>query len=268
MAMLITWQTGSREYDDMDQTEAAFPQWEKALKASLTDSLYSLISKRRKAFNDDDRVSDDLVGAAFSLAEPVKRRTLSGDPVAVQGAGRKPQKGRGLSRAQISGGLPAHGSASLVIVGGDKSPSVVFDIGATGAAPRPPMPGLLSARPHCIAAPSTRAPSKRSRDERGVARRVQAAHIGLGARDPDERLDLAPEPWTERFLADEDEHSVGRAQLGVRPRVSRNTKDGSPSASCPRRAGGVPCARERAARRRGIGRRGRYGRQPYGREYR
>lgn len=52
--------TGSREYDDMDQAEAAFPQWEKDLKASLTDSLYSLISKLRKAFNDDDRVSDDF----------------------------------------------------------------------------------------------------------------------------------------------------------------------------------------------------------------
>ena len=44
----------------MEQAEAAFPEWERALKDSLTDSLYSLIKKLKKAFDDDDRVPDEV----------------------------------------------------------------------------------------------------------------------------------------------------------------------------------------------------------------
>ena len=52
--------TASRQFADMEEATAAFPQWEKDLKATLTDSLYSLTSKLRKAFSDDDRVCDDV----------------------------------------------------------------------------------------------------------------------------------------------------------------------------------------------------------------
>ena len=52
--------TGSREFADMEEAEAAYPQWEKALKETLTDTLHALTAKLEKAFKDDDRVSDDI----------------------------------------------------------------------------------------------------------------------------------------------------------------------------------------------------------------
>ena len=55
--------TASRKYEDIKQAEAAFPEWEKALKKSLTDSLHSLTRKLDKAFNEDDRVPDEVAGA-------------------------------------------------------------------------------------------------------------------------------------------------------------------------------------------------------------
>ena len=59
--------TGSREFADMEEAEAAYPQWEKALKETLTDTLHALTARLEKAFKDDDRVSDDI-------AEPVVAR--------------------------------------------------------------------------------------------------------------------------------------------------------------------------------------------------
>ena len=52
--------TGTREFDDLDQVMAAFPGWERQMKESLTDSLYSLTSKMRDALNDDDHVAVDF----------------------------------------------------------------------------------------------------------------------------------------------------------------------------------------------------------------
>ena len=52
----------------MEEATAAFPQWEKDLKASFTDSLYSLTSKLRKAFRDDDRVCDDVSHGFLALS--------------------------------------------------------------------------------------------------------------------------------------------------------------------------------------------------------
>lgn len=60
MARALLGLTATREFEDMKQVEAAFPEWEKALKESLTDSLYSLTNKLKKAFNDDDRVPDEV----------------------------------------------------------------------------------------------------------------------------------------------------------------------------------------------------------------
>ena len=54
--------TASRQYVDMEEATAAFPQWEKALKELLTDSLYSLTSKLKGAFRDDVRVPDEFAG--------------------------------------------------------------------------------------------------------------------------------------------------------------------------------------------------------------
>ena len=49
--------TGTKTFETVDRAEAAFRQWAKELKQSLTDSLYALTSKLGKAFEDDDRVS-------------------------------------------------------------------------------------------------------------------------------------------------------------------------------------------------------------------
>ena len=51
--------TGSRAFANMDEARAAFPDWEKALRASLTDSLGPLTKKLGKAFRNDDRVAND-----------------------------------------------------------------------------------------------------------------------------------------------------------------------------------------------------------------
>ena len=52
--------TGSRQYANFEDAKAAFPQWEGALKASLTDSLGPLTSKLGKAFRNDDRLQGDF----------------------------------------------------------------------------------------------------------------------------------------------------------------------------------------------------------------
>ena len=71
--------TATRQFEDWDQAEAAFPQWEKELKQSLTDSLYSLTSKLRKAFAADDRVCDDLAGNILARLDELRvwRNALS-----------------------------------------------------------------------------------------------------------------------------------------------------------------------------------------------
>ena len=71
--------TATRQFEDWDQAEAAFPQWEKELKQSLTDSLYSLTSKLRKAFADDDRVPDQFAADIVTRLDELRvwRNALS-----------------------------------------------------------------------------------------------------------------------------------------------------------------------------------------------
>ena len=64
--------TATRQFEDMEQAEAAFPRWEKALKESLTDSLRSLTDKLKKAFNDDDRVPDEVAGAFLTRLDELR----------------------------------------------------------------------------------------------------------------------------------------------------------------------------------------------------
>ena len=58
--------TGSRAFANMDEARAAFPEWEKALRASLTDSLGPLTEKLGKALRDDDRVADEVAANVLS----------------------------------------------------------------------------------------------------------------------------------------------------------------------------------------------------------
>ena len=64
--------TASRQYANMEEAKAAFPQWEKDLKASVTDSLYSLTSKLRKAFRDDDRIYDDVADGFLAQLDELR----------------------------------------------------------------------------------------------------------------------------------------------------------------------------------------------------
>ena len=64
--------TATREFEDMEQAEAAFPKWEKTLKESLTDSLHSLTKKLKKAFGDDDRVPDEIAGAYLARLDELR----------------------------------------------------------------------------------------------------------------------------------------------------------------------------------------------------
>ena len=64
--------TGSRAFEDMEEARAAFSQWEKDLKESLTDSFHSLISKIRKAFDDDKRVPDDVAGDILARLDELR----------------------------------------------------------------------------------------------------------------------------------------------------------------------------------------------------
>ena len=64
--------TATHEFEDMEQAEAAFPEWEKALKESLTDSLHSLTKKLTKAFHDDNRVPDERAGACLARLDEVR----------------------------------------------------------------------------------------------------------------------------------------------------------------------------------------------------
>lgn len=64
--------TASREFEDMEQAEVAFPDWEKALKGSLTESLHSLARKLKKAFNEDDRVPNEVAGAFLARLDELR----------------------------------------------------------------------------------------------------------------------------------------------------------------------------------------------------
>ena len=64
--------SATREFENMEQAEAAFPQWERALKESLTDSLHSLTKKLKKAFNDDDRLPDEVAGAFLARLDELR----------------------------------------------------------------------------------------------------------------------------------------------------------------------------------------------------
>ena len=50
--------TGTQKFDNIEQAEAAFPQWEEKLKETLSDTLGSLTSKLKEVFEKDDRVPD------------------------------------------------------------------------------------------------------------------------------------------------------------------------------------------------------------------
>ena len=52
--------TGSRQFANMEEAKAAYPQWEKNLKETLTDSLHALTAKLGEAFKDDERVPDGV----------------------------------------------------------------------------------------------------------------------------------------------------------------------------------------------------------------
>ena len=64
--------TATREFEDMEQAETAFPEWEKAVKETLTDSLYSLRKKLNKAFEDDDRVSNEVADAYLARLDELR----------------------------------------------------------------------------------------------------------------------------------------------------------------------------------------------------
>ena len=64
--------TATREFKNMEQAEAAFPKWEKEFKESLTDSLNSLTKKLKKAFNDDDRVPDEVARAYLARLDKLR----------------------------------------------------------------------------------------------------------------------------------------------------------------------------------------------------
>ena len=64
--------TATRQFGDMEQAEAALPQWEKALKESLTDSLRSLTDKLKRAFKDDGRVPDEVTGAFLARLDELR----------------------------------------------------------------------------------------------------------------------------------------------------------------------------------------------------
>lgn len=52
--------TAIREYASIVEAEAAFPKWRMKLERSLTDTLTSLTSRLREAFENDDRVPADV----------------------------------------------------------------------------------------------------------------------------------------------------------------------------------------------------------------
>ena len=64
--------TATREFENMEQAQAAFLEWEKALKVSLTDSLHSLTKKLKRAFNDDDRVPTEVAGAYLARLDELR----------------------------------------------------------------------------------------------------------------------------------------------------------------------------------------------------
>ena len=64
--------TATREFEDMEQAEAAFPEWEKALKETLSDSLHSLSKKLNKAFGDDNRVSNEVADAYLARLDELR----------------------------------------------------------------------------------------------------------------------------------------------------------------------------------------------------
>ena len=64
--------TATREFEDMEQANAAFPEWERALEESLADSLSSLTRKLGKAFNDDKRVPHKIAGAYLARLDELR----------------------------------------------------------------------------------------------------------------------------------------------------------------------------------------------------
>ena len=64
--------TGSRKFANMEEARAAFPQWEKVLKASLTDTLGSITSKLSKVFRDDDRIPDEIAGGFLARLDGLR----------------------------------------------------------------------------------------------------------------------------------------------------------------------------------------------------
>ena len=64
--------TASRPFANMEEARAAFPAWEKALKASLTDSLGPLTEKLREVLRDDDRVPDDVANGFLARLDDLR----------------------------------------------------------------------------------------------------------------------------------------------------------------------------------------------------
>ena len=64
--------SASRQFANMEEARAAYPQWEKDLRASLTDNLGPLTSRLRKAFRDHDRVPDDVAGGFLARLDELR----------------------------------------------------------------------------------------------------------------------------------------------------------------------------------------------------
>lgn len=64
--------TGSRRFANMEEATAAYPQWEKDLKETLADTLGPLTVKLRRAFRDDDRVSDDVADGFLTRLDALR----------------------------------------------------------------------------------------------------------------------------------------------------------------------------------------------------
>ena len=64
--------TSTHGFEDMEQAGAAFPNWERDLKSSLTDSLHLLARKLERAFKDDDRIPDDFANAFLARLSEIR----------------------------------------------------------------------------------------------------------------------------------------------------------------------------------------------------
>ena len=155
------------------------------------------------------------VGAAVddARAEAVIGRPVAGLAVAVERAGREPQRGRRLARAQEFAVCMVHRSISLVCpVARRGRPAGKKRRARDRRAHRRARRGAglpRHPRPHPLdgAEPERGAPAQ-TVDEGGVARRELAEHVGLGAGGAQERLDLAPERGADGRMAHEGEEAV------------------------------------------------------------